>query len=51
MNNAVNRIWTGKADTLDALDDVQQREQQIFERRMARWQRLAPALTAQWNNQ
>jgi ABC-type glycerol-3-phosphate transport system substrate-binding protein len=51
MNNAVNRIWTGKATAGDALDDVQQREQQIFERRMARWQLLAPALSAQWNNQ
>ena len=51
MNNAVNRIWTGKATAAAALDEVQRRQQPIFERRLARWQRLAPALTLEWNKQ
>jgi hypothetical protein len=51
MNTAVNRIWTGKATSTDALDQVQQRQQQIFQRHLARWQRLAPTLTLQWSKQ
>jgi ABC-type glycerol-3-phosphate transport system substrate-binding protein len=51
MVDAVNRIWTGKATAKEALDDVQQRQQQVFDRGAARWQRLAPVLTAEWSKQ
>ncbi len=51
MKDADNRIWTGKATAKDALDDVQPRQQQLFERGAARWQRLAPVLTAEWSRQ
>ena len=51
MVNAMSRILSGKVSAAVALDDVQKRQQQIFERSTARWQRLAPRLTAQWSNQ
>ncbi len=51
MSDAVNRIWTGKATAVEALDEVQRREQPEFERSLDRWRRLGPALTAQWNSQ
>jgi ABC-type glycerol-3-phosphate transport system substrate-binding protein len=36
MKNAVSRIWAGKADAKQSLYDVQQREQQEFDRREMR---------------
>jgi ABC-type glycerol-3-phosphate transport system substrate-binding protein len=51
MKNAVSRIWTGTANVREALDNVQQREQEVLDRRMARWDRLAPKLTAEWSRQ
>lgn len=49
MGIAVNRIWSGKATAVEALDTVQQRQQPIFDRKLSRWQRLAPKLTVEWS--
>ena len=51
MKDAVNLIWTGKATAVDALNAVQQRQQPVYDRATARWQRLAPELTLEWNKQ
>jgi maltose-binding protein MalE len=49
MRNAFGRVWAGKTSAAAALNDVQQREQAIFDRRMARWDRSATKLLAEWN--
>lgn len=49
MKNAVGRIWSGKATAIDALNDVQRRQQKVYDQRLARWNRLAPELTKKWN--
>ncbi|HEX4084299.1 MAG TPA: ABC transporter substrate-binding protein [Chthoniobacteraceae bacterium] len=51
MMNAVNRVWTGKAQPEQALERVQERDSQAFARTQARWHRLAPLLTAEWSKQ
>jgi hypothetical protein len=51
MTDAVNLIWTGKEPAQQALDEVQQRQQPVFERSLERWDRLSPILTAQWSKQ
>lgn len=49
LRNAIGRIWSGKADTRTALQDVQERQQEILDRRLQRWDRISPALIEQWN--
>lgn len=51
MRNAVGRIWSGKADTITALNDVQERQQKTFDRRLERWDRISPTLYQLWNEQ
>jgi multiple sugar transport system substrate-binding protein len=51
MNNAVGRIWIGKASAEEALRDVQQRQQLTLDRRLARWNRLKAKLLAEWREQ
>jgi ABC-type glycerol-3-phosphate transport system substrate-binding protein len=49
MRNAFSRIWAGKVPAAQALQDVQRREQETLDRRMARWDRSAAKLLAEWN--
>jgi ABC-type glycerol-3-phosphate transport system substrate-binding protein len=51
MRNAVSRIWNGKATSVEALHDVQVRQQQALDRRMARWDRISKKLLAEWDRQ
>jgi len=51
MSNAINRIWTGKATVEEALNEVQERQEQAYARSAARWRGVAPAVTAQWDKQ
>ncbi len=51
MRNAIGRIWSGKATAEEALAQVQARQQKSFDRRLERWDRLAPTLTELWNKQ
>jgi len=51
MSDAVNRIWTGKSSARAALDEVQLRQQAVFDRSLERWRRLAPVLTREWSAQ
>ncbi|MEI8342562.1 MAG: extracellular solute-binding protein, partial [Verrucomicrobiota bacterium] len=51
MNNAVSRIWAGKIGAKKALLDVQQREQQDFDRHQARWERMSSTLTREWDRE
>ena len=50
MQNAVSRIWSGKATAEEALHDVQVRQQKILDQRVTRWDRHADELTEEWNN-
>ena len=49
MRNAVGRIWSGKASAVQALNGVQEREQEILTRRLTRWDRMEPKLAVEWN--
>jgi len=49
MANAVGRIWAGKATAEEALADVQARQQRALDRRLERWNRVAPTLGEIWD--
>jgi len=49
FGNAVTQISTGNQTAEEALSEIQAREQDEFDRRLSRWNRLAPTLTAEWN--
>ena len=51
MTQAFDRIWAGEASAREALTEVQQHEQQAFNRRRERWQRLASQRLAQWSRE
>ena len=51
MKQAFGKVWTGAASPREALADVQSRLQAEFERRRARWDRVAAALQEGWNKQ
>jgi ABC-type glycerol-3-phosphate transport system substrate-binding protein len=51
MRNAVSKIWAGKISAEEALDTVQMHEQQLFDRRQERWNRLSTKLKEEWANQ
>lgn len=51
LANAVTRIQSGNTSAAEALRDVNQRQQQVFDRSLARWKRLSPKLTEEWNKQ
>jgi ABC-type glycerol-3-phosphate transport system substrate-binding protein len=51
MTNAVSKIWAGKISAADALDSVEKHQQEIFDRRLERWNRLSPKLTEEWDSQ
>ena len=51
MRDAVSKIWDGKVSAVDALNEVEFREQKVFDRRQERWNRLSGKLEAEWNNQ
>lgn len=49
MTQAFDRIWSGEADAREALDEVERHEQQIFNRRQERWDRLSAQRVAEWS--
>lgn len=51
MRNAVTKIWDGKITAVQALDEVERRQQQVLDKRLTRWNRLAPKLLQEWNDQ
>lgn len=51
MRNAVSKIWDGKATAVDALNEVQEHQQKIFDKRMERWDRLSAKLQTEWSEQ
>lgn len=51
MKNAVSKIWTGKLPAEAALEEVQQRQQKTFTRRLQRWHRMEPTLTKLWSEE
>jgi ABC-type glycerol-3-phosphate transport system substrate-binding protein len=51
MRNAVGKIWSGKQNAADALEEVEKHQQQIFNDRYARWERLSAKLMSEWNKQ
>lgn len=51
MRNAVGKIWAGKQSAVDALGEVEEHQQQTFDKRQVRWTRLADKLLAEWSRQ
>ena len=51
MTNAVSKIWAGKISAVDALNTVEADQQDVFNRRQTRWDRVSPELTEEWNKQ
>ena len=49
--NAVTRIQSGNTSAQEALRDVNQRQQEVFDRVLTRWERLSPKLEKEWNKQ
>ncbi len=49
LTQAFDRIWAGEASAQEALDEVQQHEQQAFNHDRARWDRLSAQRLAQWS--
>ena len=49
MNQAFDRIWSGKVSAQEALDQVQQHEQQVFDQREKRRDRVSSVLSTEWN--
>ena len=49
MRNAVGKIWAGKATAREALAEVEKHQQQVFDQRRQRWDRLSPKLMAEWS--
>jgi hypothetical protein len=51
MKNAVNMIWSGKEPAEVALQAVQERQQKVLTRGVARWERVEEDLQKTWNSQ
>ena len=51
MVNAVGRVMTLKATPAEALAEVQERQQRIFDRKNARWKRVEAQRMAEWGGQ
>ena len=51
MTQAFDRIWAGKASARKALDEVERHEQQAFDRRQQRWDRLSAQRLAEWSKE
>lgn len=51
MKNAVNLIWTGKEPAEVALQAVQERQQKVLKRGVARWERVEESLQKSWSSQ
>ena len=51
MRNAVGNIWAGKESAREALDSVEVHQQQIFNQKRQRWDRLSTKLMAEWSKQ
>ena len=51
MKNAVGKIWTGKESAVDALNEVELRQQSAFDRQQVSWNRLSDKLMAEWSKQ
>ena len=49
MANAVGRVLTLKATPVEALAEVQTREQRIFDRKYARWKRVEVQRLTEWS--
>ncbi|MGB8356659.1 MAG: hypothetical protein WCD79_22365, partial [Chthoniobacteraceae bacterium] len=51
MTNAVGKIWSGKESAVDALNEVEVRQQSAFDRQQVSWNRLSDKLMAEWSKQ
>ncbi len=49
LTQAFERVWAGQASAPEALAEVQRHEQQAFNRRQERWDRLSVQRLAEWN--
>ncbi|MGH8047237.1 MAG: ABC transporter substrate-binding protein [Chthoniobacterales bacterium] len=49
MNNGVTRIIAGTASPQEVLNDIQERDQQVFAKRQARWKLIEPKILEQWS--
>ena len=48
---AFDRIWAGKATAREALEEVEQHEQQAFDHHQKRWERLSAQRLAEWSKE
>lgn len=51
MTMAMNRVCAGDASAEQALKEVQDRQQQVLDRKLARWRQIAPELMSAWSRQ
>jgi len=51
MRNAVGKIWSGKESAVDALNEVEARQQLALDRQLVNWNRLADKLDKEWSKQ
>ena len=51
MQQAFDRIWSGKVSAPDALNEVNQHEQKASDRRQERWERFSGQRMAEWSKE
>jgi multiple sugar transport system substrate-binding protein len=49
MNNGVTRVIAGTASVKQVLDDIQEREQKVFDKRQQRWKRIEAQILEEWD--